>query len=138
MKPGSRDRSYPILITGQELKELKELTYMMAEAFGLDGRVERYQGKRPIGFYRWDLDCLEDVLSISVDELRGEVGEASTDNLASWLRDVGRSAFGSPYEPEDPYVAAAGGAYASFGPDDDVEVEVDPLSDLGPAEEGSA
>ncbi len=77
MKPGSRDRSYPILITGQELKELKELTYMMAEAFGLDGRVERYQGKRPIGFYRWDLDCLEDVLSISVDELRGEVGEAS-------------------------------------------------------------
>ncbi len=50
---------------------------MMAEAFGLDGRVERYQGKRSIGFYRWDLDCLEDVLSIGVDELRGDVGESS-------------------------------------------------------------
>ena len=77
MKPGSRDKAYPILITGQELAELKELTYMMAEAFGLEGRVERYQGKRPIGFYRWDLDCLEDVLSIGVDELRDEVGESS-------------------------------------------------------------
>ncbi|MGA2529995.1 MAG: DNA-directed RNA polymerase subunit beta' [Acidimicrobiales bacterium] len=68
----------------------------------------------------------------------GEVGEASTDNLASWLRDVGRSAFGSPYESEDPY-ATAGGAYASFGPSDDIEVvEADPLAELGPAEEGSA
>jgi hypothetical protein len=77
MKPSSHDESYPILITGQELAELKELTWSMAEAFGLDGRVERYQGKRPIGFYRWDLDCLEDVLSMGVDELRREVGEAS-------------------------------------------------------------
>jgi hypothetical protein len=69
----------------------------------------------------------------------GEAGEPSTDNLASWLRDVGRSAFASPYEAEDPY-AAAGGAYASFGPSDDVDVvaEPDPLVDLGPAEEGSA
>ena len=31
-------------------------------------------------------------------------GRASTDDLASRLRDVGRSAFGTPYEPEDPYV----------------------------------
>ena len=69
----------------------------------------------------------------------GEGAEPSTDNLASWLRDVGRSAFGSPYEAEDPY-ATAGGTYASFGPTDDLEVttEADPLSDLGPAEEGSA
>jgi DNA-directed RNA polymerase subunit beta' len=67
-----------------------------------------------------------------------DVGEANTDNLASWLRDVGRSAFGTPYEQEDPY-ATAGSAYASFGPTDDLVVaEEDPLSDLGPAEEGSA
>ena len=31
---------------------------MMAESFGLDGRIARYQGKRPIGLYRWDLECL--------------------------------------------------------------------------------
>jgi hypothetical protein len=75
----------------------------------------------------------------SSDLETGETGEPSTDNLASWLRDVGRSAFGSPYEPEDPY-AAAGGAYASFGPTDDLEgaAVADPLVDLGPAEEGSA
>jgi hypothetical protein len=30
----------------------------MAEAYGLDRRIEYYQGKRPIGFYCWDLDCL--------------------------------------------------------------------------------
>lgn len=77
MKPGRRDKKYPILITGEELQELKELTYAMAEAFGLDGRIERYQGKRPIGFYRWDLDCLEDVLSMAVDELRDKAGESS-------------------------------------------------------------
>jgi hypothetical protein len=38
----------------------------MAEAFGLDRRIENYQGKRPIGFYSWDLDCLlclEDTLN---------------------------------------------------------------------------
>lgn len=61
MKPGSRDRRYRILITGPELVELKRFTYLMAEAFGLDRRIENYQGKRPIGFWRWDLDCLVDV-----------------------------------------------------------------------------
>jgi len=71
-------------------------------------------------------------------EVGGDVGGVDTDNLASWLRDVGRTAFGSPYEEEDPY-ATGGSAYASFGPTDDLVVaEEDPLSDLGPAEEGSA
>ncbi len=61
MKPGSRDKRYPILIAGLELVELKKFTYLMVEAFGLDRRIENYQGRRPIGFYRWDLDCLVDV-----------------------------------------------------------------------------
>ena len=25
----------------------------MVEAFGLDRRIEKYQGKRPIGYYSW-------------------------------------------------------------------------------------
>ena len=58
MKPGSRDERYQILITGRELDELKRFTWSMAEAFGLDRRIENYQGKHPIGFYGWDLDCL--------------------------------------------------------------------------------
>ena len=42
----------------------------MAEAFGLDRKIENYQGKRPIGFYRWDLDCLDDVISMAVDDTK--------------------------------------------------------------------
>ena len=68
MKQGTNDKQYKILITGQELEELKKFTGDMAEAFGLDSRIDKYQGKRPIGFYPWDLDCLEDVLSMAVDD----------------------------------------------------------------------
>jgi hypothetical protein len=35
----------------------------MAEAFGLDMRIAKLTGKRKIGFYQWDLDCLEAVVS---------------------------------------------------------------------------
>ena len=70
MKPGKNDKRFKILITGQELKELKKFTGDMGEAFGLDGKVEKYQGKRPIGFYPWDLDCLEAVISMAVDDSR--------------------------------------------------------------------
>jgi hypothetical protein len=70
MKPTPKDKQYKILIAGQELVELKKFTWSMAEAFGLDRRIEKYQGKRPIGFYPWDLDCLEDVLSMAVDDIR--------------------------------------------------------------------
>lgn len=61
MKPGSKDKAYKILIAGPELEELKKHTWEMAESFGLDARIERYKGTRPIGLYRWDMDCLTDV-----------------------------------------------------------------------------
>jgi hypothetical protein len=61
MKPGRRDRRYKILITGRELVELKRFACVMVEAFGLDRRIENYKGTRPIGFFPWDLDCLEAV-----------------------------------------------------------------------------
>ena len=70
MKPGSGDKQYRILISGRELEELKRFTWSMAEAYGLDRRIESYQGKRPIGFYRWDLDCLEDVIDLALDDDR--------------------------------------------------------------------
>ena len=46
------------LIFPEELVELKRITWLMSESFGLDARIENYQGKRPIGRYRWDFDCL--------------------------------------------------------------------------------
>jgi hypothetical protein len=68
LKPGKNDVQYKILITGQELIELKKFTGGMCEAFGLDDRIERYKGTRPIGFYRWDLDCLEMVTKDALED----------------------------------------------------------------------
>jgi hypothetical protein len=62
MRPGKKDKRYYILIAGEELVELKKYTWAMAEAYGLDMRLARYKGKKPIGFWAWDLDCLEAVL----------------------------------------------------------------------------
>jgi len=42
MKPGSKDIKVNILITGAEFEELQKHTGLMAEAFGLDQRIERY------------------------------------------------------------------------------------------------
>ena len=64
MRAGSKDVQVKMLIGGGELAELKRHTWQMAEAFGLDTRVERYQGKRPIGLHRWDFDCLIDVVGL--------------------------------------------------------------------------
>ncbi len=73
MKLGPKDKKYQILITGQELEELKKLTWSMAEAFGLDTRIDKYLGKRPIGFYPWDLDCLDDAISMALDDEEGDL-----------------------------------------------------------------
>ena len=55
-----------MLIKGAELRELKELS--LPESFGLERRVERYHGKRPIVLYRWDLECLLDTLSLEMTD----------------------------------------------------------------------
>jgi len=86
MKPGSRDIKVNILITGEELEELQKHTWSMAEAFGLDRRIEQYKGKKPIGLYRWDMDCLIDVLSIALDDSREYPDHNSSGYLA--LKDL--------------------------------------------------
>ena len=58
MKPGSKDKRVSLLIAGDELTELKRLTWLMSESFGLGTRIENYNGKRPIGLYSWDFECL--------------------------------------------------------------------------------
>ncbi len=69
LKPGKRDIKHSLLITGEELDSLHELTYMMAESYGLDSRIMKYKGKRPIGLYSWDLECLEIVIEDSIKDL---------------------------------------------------------------------
>jgi hypothetical protein len=68
IKPGSRDRKASILITGMELDELQRFIGMMAESFGLDRRIYNYQGVRPIGLYRWDIECLVDVINSVLED----------------------------------------------------------------------
>ena len=46
----------------EELELLQENTWQMAESFGLDRRIDSLTGKRKVGFYLWDLDCLESVV----------------------------------------------------------------------------
>jgi len=69
IKPGSKDREASIRITGLELDELQRFVWMIAESFGLDRRIANYQGVRPIGLWRWDLECLVDVIDSVLDDL---------------------------------------------------------------------
>ena len=68
VKPGSKERKANILINGLELKELQCFDWMMAESFGLDRRIANYKGTYPIGLWRWDLECLVDVIDAVLDD----------------------------------------------------------------------
>ena len=63
MKPGKNDIKAEIKFEIDELELLQENTWQMAESFGLDERISNMTGKRKVGFYSWDLDCLECVVS---------------------------------------------------------------------------
>ncbi len=81
MKPGSRDHRHHLLISGDELRELQRHTGSMVEAFGLDRKIENYKGTRPLPLYRWDLDCLMDVIGLALrDERDTRIGLP----LATW------------------------------------------------------
>lgn len=70
MKPGRGDVKLQLLISGEELSELQRHTWQMAESFGLDQRIENYRGKRPLGLYSWDVDCLLDVIESTLNDSR--------------------------------------------------------------------
>ena len=68
MKPGRNDKKVAMLIAGEELDDLKRFTSYMGEAFGLDRRIESYQGKKPMSFYRCDFDCLLAVTELALKD----------------------------------------------------------------------
>jgi hypothetical protein len=43
MKPGPRDHRHSLKIAGDELQELKRHIGAMAESFGVDRKIEKYQ-----------------------------------------------------------------------------------------------
>jgi hypothetical protein len=82
VKPGSKDRKVSILINGLELDELQRFVWMMAESFGLDRRIANYQGVRPIGLWRWDIECLVDVINSVLDDPEYYPTQGSPEYLA--------------------------------------------------------
>jgi hypothetical protein len=82
MKPGRRDIRHKVLITGDELRELKRHAYALAEAFGLDRKIEAYQGIRPLTLYRWDLECLMDTIESELGDPREYPDRAAPEYLA--------------------------------------------------------
>lgn len=82
IKPGSKDRKASILITGLELDELQRFVWMMVESFGLDRRIANYQGVRPIGLWRWDIECLVDVINSVLDDPEYYLTQDSPEYLA--------------------------------------------------------
>jgi hypothetical protein len=78
-------------ISGEELRELKRHVGMMAEAFGLDRKIDQYAGTRPLTLYRWDLECLIDVIVLALRDKREYPDESSSEfkamaNLGERLR----------------------------------------------------
>ena len=82
MKPGPNDVKLAILITEDELRELKRFTIDMVEAFGLDRRIEAYSGRRSIGLYSWDVDCLLAVMDNALKDQRAYPDKASSSYVA--------------------------------------------------------
>jgi hypothetical protein len=99
MQAGRQDRKHQVLITGAELRELKRLA--MPESFGLDRRIERYQGTRPIGLYRWDLECLLATTSAAAsgrDPFVSPKGRVTLQTLHDRIQVLYQAAYGSSGE----------------------------------------
>ncbi|MBF0132760.1 MAG: hypothetical protein HQL75_09270 [Magnetococcales bacterium] len=105
IKPGKRDVKHLIRITGPELTSLQALTVDMSECFGLDSRIGKYQGKRPIGLYQWDLDCLIGAIEMGIKDIQtkgqagyGRYGTSDKDSLNRLLQRL-QSAYTSHDKP---------------------------------------
>jgi len=68
MEPGKNDKKAYLLFTPDELDFLQDNTWQMAKSFGLDRRIDNLVGKRAVGFYAWDLECLHDVAELAKND----------------------------------------------------------------------
>jgi hypothetical protein len=62
MKPEPKDIKVFLKFTPDELDLLQDNAYQMADSFGLDRRIDNLKGVKKVGFYSWDLECLEAVV----------------------------------------------------------------------------
>ena len=71
----------------------------MSESFGLDRRIDNYGGKRPIGLYGWDFECLLAVLDDVLKDDKEYPDRTTSEykalaRLSARLLDEYRKAFG--------------------------------------------
>ena len=76
MKPGKKDIKTNLLIQGDELDAIQDICYVFTECFGLDTRIANYKGKRPLGLYQWDYECLIAGLDYIVNTEKGRDGKS--------------------------------------------------------------
>jgi hypothetical protein len=67
IKPGTHDRKYYLLLTKEETDELVWNSSDLIECFGLDKRIAKYKGKKPLGLYRWDIEALYEIYNSILD-----------------------------------------------------------------------
>lgn len=79
MKPGKNDRKRNLFIQGDELYAIQDVCYVFTECFGLDSRIANYKGKRSLGLYQWDFECLIAGLDYIVNNEKGRQGVSSKD-----------------------------------------------------------
>ncbi len=105
MKPGKNDIAIKFKIEGRQLDELQKHTWQMSEAFGLDTRVGNYKGIRCISFYQWDLDCLIDVLEMTLNNEKEYPDKKDEGYIALNYLFVSLSkAYKETYKPRKPWV----------------------------------
>jgi hypothetical protein len=68
MKPGKKDIKISIRIQGEELRALQDISFLFTECFGLDSRIGKYRGTRPIGLYQWDFECLIGGIEFAIND----------------------------------------------------------------------
>ncbi|XCN74910.1 MAG: hypothetical protein Q3M24_09265 [Candidatus Electrothrix aestuarii] len=100
MKPGKNDIKTNLLIQGDELDAMQDIGYVFTECFGLDTRIANYKGKKPLGLYQWDYECLIAGLDYIVNNEKGREGQSQNDldllsNLLERINRVYKKAYDS-------------------------------------------
>ena len=67
----SMEKKYKILISGDELVELKRHAYQIPECPGLDRQIQKYQGNKPFEFTYHELGWLVAVLDAVLNNANG-------------------------------------------------------------------
>ena len=99
MKPGKRDIKTNIRIQGEELVALQNISFLLSECFGLDSRIDKYKGTRPLGLYQWDFECLIAGIEFAIndEETKKSIPVNDVDaltNLFNTINNVYRNTYG--------------------------------------------